>query len=148
MREIRTLLFSYQLNETLIERVENNPNLSFHQLDTRLVYFNYSSPDFQKYWHYKVPFGSFFFVSIVGLLAVGADRKYFYSIIIVHTTVLLITSAIFLLDVSTYYWLLIICDLLSRYLIPLCSIGMIPLAVIDKRRSKVGFQVGETESTL
>lgn len=133
MRDVRTWMFSSQFDADLIERVENSTNLRFEILDIRLVYFEYEKDDFHKFWHYKVPFGSFFLIGMVGLIVLNARRHYYFILIGIHVLVLLICSIIFMMDIAQYYQLLIITDLLSRYLIPLCSIGIIPLAFLERK---------------
>lgn len=138
LREIRTALFSWQVNDEVIQNVDVNSHLLISNLDTRLVLFEYTKDDFHKFWNYKVPFGSFFFIGMIGLILLGAGKKYFLYLIGIHAFVLLTGTLIFRIDMMQHFRLLIITDLLSRYLIPLCSLGMIPLALIETKNSIQG----------
>lgn len=137
MRDVRTTAFSLQINALAEGGIEQVDNTTISKLGTRLIYFEYESQDFEKIWTYKLPFGFFFFLGIIGLILIGANKNYYFILIGIHLLISLIGALIFTFLVYKSAWMLAVSDLLSRYLIPLSSIAIIPLSLIEKRQFSV-----------
>jgi hypothetical protein len=133
LRDVRNYIFEYQVSEKFIQNISDSDELSFQKLDTRLFYINYSSSDTQITWRYKVPFGSYFFLGIIGLILIGASFKYFYVFFSSHGGLLILSILLLKLNLETHLWPLVVIDFSSHYLIPLISIGIIPIAFSKMR---------------
>ncbi|MEQ8523494.1 hypothetical protein [Gracilimonas sp.] len=133
LRPVRTAVFQFQVDEDFIESINESEGLSFQKLDIRLAVFEYTKDDVEKLFFYKVPFGSFFFLGIIGLILIGADAKFFGILISAHGFILLWSLIIFSMDIAQNLMLLHILDFLSTYLAPLSALGVIPLSLYYKR---------------
>jgi hypothetical protein len=136
LRPVRTAIFQYQVNEKVIDAVQTSNILSFQKLDTRLVVFEYSKDNTEKLFSYKVPFGYFFFLGIIGLILIGADKTYFIVLISAHGFILIVASTIFLMNIIHNPGMLHVLDFLSTYLAPLSALGITPLSLYYKRKNK------------
>lgn len=134
LRGIRTALFTFQVESQLIQQVEKIENLSVFELQQRMIFLTYEKPGYTKEWEYKFPFGYFFLIAITGLILIGADKKFYMILIGIHLGSVILTSIIFAVSMYFSTWLLIVCDLLSGYLVPLSSLGIVPLAFLEKRQ--------------
>jgi hypothetical protein len=135
LREIRTGIFDLQMRGAQLDRVEAIPDLSIMNLHTRLIYFEYESIDYYKVWHYKMQFGLFFLIAMIALIALGAEWRYYLILAGSHFAVMLISSVILIFGIHQNVMLLSISDLLSRYFIPFCSIGIASFAYLDTHRN-------------
>lgn len=135
IRPVRTAIFQQQVDDDMIHSVQENEHMAFQKLDTRLVVFEYAEGDVQKLFFYKVPFGSWFFVGMIGLILIGADKKYFVILIAAHAYILLSSAILFSMDVTSSILLLHLLDFLSTYLAPLSALGIIPLSLLLSSRS-------------
>ncbi|MBO6587217.1 MAG: hypothetical protein JJ953_13995 [Gracilimonas sp.] len=137
LRPVRTAIFQYQVDEKLVESVQESQYLSFQKLDTRLAVFEYSEGNSEKLFFYKVPFGSFFFLGMIGLILIGADKKFFIVLISAHSVILISASFVLMVDIVQNLSALHILDFLSTYLAPLSALGVIPLSLFYKRNNHV-----------
>ncbi|MEX0723187.1 MAG: hypothetical protein WD357_00610 [Gracilimonas sp.] len=133
LREPRTTLFSWQTEGFVQNKVEAIDQVSVKELGTRLIYVEYQTDNFEKILHYKFPFGFFFLLGIIGLILIGSDKGFYIILIGIHAFMIIVASLTFSLFVSQGVWSLVVCDMLSRYFIPLSSIGIIPLSLLAKR---------------
>jgi hypothetical protein len=133
LREVRTSFFGFQADALVYENTTDIENLSVNKLGSRLIYLEYQSDDFQKVWHYKFPFGFFFLLGMVGLILIGSNKNFYLILTAIHLIVAIIAGFIFYYLIDQSVWWLAVCDMLSRYFIPLASIGIIPLSFLEKR---------------
>lgn len=133
LREVRTSLFEFQTDALVHQNITDVENLSVNKLGTRLIYLEYQSDDFEKIWHYKFPFGFFFLLGMIGLILIGSNKNFYLVLIVIHLFTAIIASLVFSFFIFQSAWWLTVCDMLSRYFIPLSSIGIIPLSLLDKR---------------
>lgn len=136
LTDVRTSIFNYQIEGVKSYYSINNSEIKISRIDTRIIDFNYpgSGDSTDKVWTYKVPFGFFFLIGLLGLIIVESYRKYFLVLITAHLIVLLLASLVFYLSINMNTWLLAINDLLTRYFTPMISIGVVAFALIDKRK--------------
>ncbi|MGN8226117.1 hypothetical protein [Gracilimonas sp. BCB1] len=120
----------------MIESVQSSQDLSLQKLDTRLAVFKYSKGNTVKLFSYKIPFGYFFFLGIIGLILIGAENKFFVVLITAHGFVLFISTLIFWMNPAQHPWMFHVLDFLSTYLAPLSALGVIPLALYHRRRNE------------
>lgn len=81
-----------------------------------------------------VPFGLTFLVGMMGLVLVGSEPKFFGYLVAIQLIGGVIAVLSFYLGAILHLKFLILSDLTIRYLIPLCSMGLVPLALILKRQ--------------
>ena len=136
LRPVRTAIFEYQVHDKIFHAVQENKQMACQKLDTRLVVFKYNHDQSEKLFYYKVPFGSWFFIGMVGLILIGADKKYFAILIAAHALILLSSAIIFSMQVTSSIHLLHLLDFLSTYLAPLSALGVIPLSYYNKREDQ------------
>ncbi|MDZ7807891.1 MAG: hypothetical protein U5K71_12365 [Gracilimonas sp.] len=135
LSEARTSLFKYQIGGIREYAVNSNSELTINRIDTRIIDFDYPKKidSAEKVWTYKIPFGFFFLLGIIGMILVGSDRRYYIVLLTAHFVVLLLASLVFYLSINVNTWLLVINDLLTRYFIPVISIGAVAFALLEKR---------------
>lgn len=132
LREVRTSFFEVQTKYLVEEGISSIETISVNGLGARLIYLEYHADDFKKIWHYKFPFGFFFLLGMIGLILLGADKNFYLIIIGVHLIVTIMCTLIFSYLIYQNVWWLAVSDMLSRYFIPLSSIGIIPLSLLFK----------------
>lgn len=138
MRTIRTAVFSFQANPSVVTAIEENPNYTEFILETRQLQVLYQNKNYEKYWIHKLPFGFFFLLSISALIFVSRSWKPIYAIIILHFVILIISWLFLYLAAFYKPQFLAVCDLLTRYLLPIVSLGIIPLVYLqNKSNSKI-----------
>ncbi|WP_421775346.1 hypothetical protein [Gracilimonas sp.] len=142
LRPIRTAVFQYQVDDELIESVQSSQYLSFQKLDTRLAVFKYSTGNAEKLFFYKISFGHFFFLGIIGLILFGAENKFYVVLIAAHGFILISATLIFWMDPIQHTWMFHVLDFLSTYLAPLSALGVIPLALFFNSRNKASATKG------
>lgn len=87
-------------------------------------------------WQYKIPYGSFFLFAIIGLISIGASMKDYWILILIHLFAGIISFSFVLMGIHFWVKLLMISDLLTRYLLPISSMGFVALIYLQQR-SKV-----------
>lgn len=133
LREIRTSLFSWQTNALVQTNAQQIDEVSISDLGTRLIYIESKTDTIEKIWHYKFPFGFFFLLGMIGLILIGSDKNFYLILITIHVLAAVIATLVFSFLIYQSIWWLAVCDMISRYFIPLSSIGIIPLSLLDKR---------------
>jgi hypothetical protein len=133
---VRTEFFSKQIKD-FIELNQNriHPDVTISKLDSRLINVGYQSFSGELYLSYKVPFGFFFLISI-SLLVLKARYQEIKALIVIHLVVLIICSVLIRMSLTEVPQFLFIIDLLTVYLIPLCSLGLVALAYIQKKNER------------
>ncbi|HBX67699.1 MAG: hypothetical protein CL670_05685 [Balneola sp.] len=89
----------------------------------------------EKYLYINVALGLQFFISIIGFVIIGADKSFYFYLFNVQLLGSLLALLCLYLGSVTVVQLLIVTDLLVRYLIPLCSLGLVLLALIHKKQA-------------
>lgn len=133
LREIRTAAFTWQTQSFVPEGVHQIEEVTVQKLGARLVYFEYESRFFNKVLTYKFPFGFFFLIGIIGLILIGSGKNLYLILVGIHIFTVIIASLIFSILVYHSIWWFTVVDMLTRYFIPLSSIGIIPLSLLAKR---------------
>jgi hypothetical protein len=136
LTEVRTALFQYQISGVKFYYSSHDSEITINRIDTRIIDFNYpvSNKTTEKVWSYKIPYGFFFLLGIIGLIIVGSDRKFYIVLLLSHFVVLLMGSLVFYLSINVNTWLLAISDLLTRYFTPMVSISVVAFALLEKRK--------------
>ena len=129
----RTAIFQSHVNNYLIENVENSKNLSFKKLSFRSMVIIYNHQNTSKELSYKIPFGSYFLLGIIGLIIFSAKRNFFVILISAHTLFLTIFFVTLTLDINQNPNLLFISDYLSSYVSPFLSLGITPISIVHRK---------------
>lgn len=136
LSDLRTNLFQFQIKGVDEYFSTTTNELSISRIDSRIIDFVQTGDTRKsaKIITYKIPFGFFFLIGLVGLIAVGANRRMYLVLILSHLAVLLLGSLVFYLSINVNTWLLAINDLFTRYFIPLISVGVVAYAVLEKKK--------------
>ncbi|GAB5409649.1 MAG: hypothetical protein BalsKO_20140 [Balneolaceae bacterium] len=90
-------------------------------------------------WQYKIPFGSFFLFATIGLLMIEVSKREYGILVLIHLFGGIISFLFVLMGLHVWVKFMIIPDLLSRYLLPLSSMGYVALMYLQQR-SKVSYE--------
>ena len=86
-------------------------------------------------WQYKMPFGSFFLFSLIGLVFIKAKRKSFLILISFHFIGGLLSTLFVWIGIHGFTNALIFTDFISRYLLPIGSLGLVALTLVQIKDS-------------
>ncbi|MEX0719389.1 MAG: hypothetical protein WD059_01895 [Balneolaceae bacterium] len=128
-----------EINQTIFPLVEqsiqeSDSQISYSQSGTvsnRIEWGDISNP---KELYLKIPFGLNFLIGIIGLILVKAENRYYWILAAIQLGGGIVAFASFYFGTVSSANFLIITDLIMRYLMPLCSLGIVPLAFIQKRQ--------------
>ncbi len=132
-REIRSHLF-----ETIISKNNTYSNYGYHErilpinigkrVATLQVYFNESSKNVSV----KLPFGMYFIFGILVMIMTGAKNTYYKYMVSVHAIIFLVLIPTIYAGLYFYPTLLLIVDFMSRYMIPLISLGIVAIQLANQ----------------
>jgi hypothetical protein len=88
----------------------------------------------EKYLYINVALGLQFLISVLGLVILGSNKSYYFYLIAIQVLGSLLVLLCLYLGSITAVRLLIVSDLLVRYLIPLCSYGLVLLLFIHQKQ--------------
>ena len=81
--------------------------------------------------HLKIPFGRFFLLSLIVLIGLKSDKKFFGLLLLLHAAGAFVLFLSLLVPYRIEKLSLIVIDLTSMYLIPVFSFFIIPLSIIN-----------------
>lgn len=143
IREIRALIHDAHLGTVLPEQYgQISSELSFYPQSSVSFTFFKTGTEFKPEWQYKIPFGLFFLLAILGLISIGADNRMFVYLVSIHFAAGLLSFLMMVIAVNGLRSFIIIPDLISRYLIPLCSLGLVALTYLEQKN-----KISEYEGT-
>ncbi|MEX0856896.1 MAG: hypothetical protein WD016_02020 [Balneolaceae bacterium] len=136
LRPVRADINENILLPIIEHSVNNGSNTSIgyeagSRVSTRIFWGEVSS---LNEFYIAVPFGLQFLIGMLGLVSIRADKKYYLALVIIQVVGGILTVSFFYLGALYLKYLLICADLTIRYLTPLCSLGTVPLAFIQKRQ--------------
>ncbi len=135
VRKVRSAIHDVHLGSILPNTyglVEEDSNIAFFAQSSVGFTFYEQSEESSYNWQYKIPFGSFFLFSVLGLVLVGAGKNEYLILAGIHVISGLISFFFLAIGINFYHNFLLVPDLLSRYLVPLCSLGLVGLAYLKK----------------
>lgn len=135
LSSIRSAVFSFQVNGGFLNETIHSDRISITKIDKRMIWFDYHDDTFRKKLSYKISFGFYFLLGMIGLIIQNTSKEFIYMLIMVHILGILVSSILFKLSGITDYKSLIVIDLITRYLIPLFSLGLMPLSYLQKKKS-------------
>lgn len=83
-------------------------------------------------FYFKVPLGLNFLLAMIGLILISARAPFYGYLLLIQGIGVIIALLSFYLGGVLSLTLVILSDLMVRYLIPLCSLGIVPVAYIYK----------------
>ncbi|MTI89604.1 MAG: hypothetical protein FH748_16740 [Balneolaceae bacterium] len=138
IRPARNILFSFQYNSTVSEQTLKEQKIEVITLEERAVIFGYGENQAAKRWHYTIPFGIYFVLSLALLIMPGGKRKLILILVIIHFIAMAAASLLLWTGMNWHPNWLMGLDLMARYLIPFGSFGLIPLAYIQQKNTNEG----------
>lgn len=128
VREARKSLVSIQIEKVL----EFQGRSSITKIEQAPVSITFALDTFSTRL-YKISFGMFFLFGCIGLVLVESKRTDFLILVSIHLIGGIISTAFMWIGINSSSNLLIIPDALSRYFIPLCSLGLVALVYIQNK---------------
>ncbi len=128
VRKLRAAIHDLHLGSILPTSygvIDEDSEVTFFAQSSVSYTFYYQSDEANYIWMYKIPFGSFFLFAVLGLILVNAKKNDYLILVGIHLISGLIALLFLILGLNLQKYFLIIPDLLSRYLVPLCSLGMV-----------------------
>ncbi len=136
IREIRGVILDLHQGTILPEEYGEIQNgLFFTELSSVSFSFYKKAKVIHKFWVYKIPFGLYFLLGCIGLIILYAGSKPYYYLIGIQIIGGMISFLFLLLAINISYHFIVIPDLISRYLTPLCSLGLVALTYVQQRES-------------
>lgn len=86
---------------------------------------------------YKISFGMFFLFACIGLVLVDSKKKDYLILFLIHMIGGLLSTIFMWVGINSSTSLLVIPDALSRYFIPLCSLGLVALVYIQNKNKNI-----------
>lgn len=136
IRNLRAVVHDLHFGSVLPDTyglVGESTNLTFYSQSTVSYTFVYQPDETEYIWIYKIPFDSFFLFAMLGLVFLNAKKDDYLILTGIHFTSGLISLLFLVLGIHFQHYLLLVPDLLSRYLVPLCSLGMVGLAYLKNK---------------
>lgn len=136
VRGIRSAIHNYHMGSILPDEYgEINEDLIFYSQSSVSFTFEYNSnKEFTKKM-YKIPFGMFFLFALVGLIFIGVVKQSYYYLAGIHFGGGFISFLALWYSIPNHPYFLVIPDMISRYLIPLLSLGLVALSYLQKKNS-------------
>ncbi|MBO6523651.1 MAG: hypothetical protein JJ971_07505 [Balneolaceae bacterium] len=136
IREIRGVILDTHLGTILPQDYGEIQNgLFFTELSSVSFSFYNKTRVIHKFWVYKIPFGLFFLLACIGLIILYANSKFYYYLIGIQIIGGAISFLFLLLTISISDHFIVVPDLISRYLTPLCSLGLVALTYIQQKEA-------------
>lgn len=136
VREIRGLVHNLHLGTILPEEYgEFQEGLKFYAPSSVSFAFFEDVEVVHKQWSYKIPFGMFFLFGCLGLIALGSVYQSYVYLIGIHLAGGMISFIGLILALNLSIKFLILPDLISSYLVPLCSLGLVALSYIQRKEA-------------
>lgn len=131
LRNLRTVVFSGFMHPDRISSIESHPGLEVQKVEKRAIVFKHISKSGNnsfREWKLIIPFGIYFLISVTGLIIIGAPYKYHLILAVCHAVAGAITGfSLVMAETGSTEWLMG-GDMMARYFIPFCSLGLIALA--------------------
>lgn len=132
VRNVRVTLIDF-IQNPVNNLIENNQNLDLIRNPTTIDFIsNYSESTSNKYT-FKFPFGMFFLFSIIGLIITDATTNKYLILIFIHFIGGLLSIIFLFFGVTNWGYFLIVPDIISRYLLPMFSLGLVALSLPRKK---------------
>lgn len=134
VREVRKVVHNFHLGTILPAQLgQINNQLEFESQSSVSFTFHKLGTEKGHGWQYKMPFGSFFLFGTIGLILSGTNRKEFGILSAIHVVGGVVSFTFVFIGLQGWANFLIIPDLLSRYLIPVSSLGFVALTYVQKK---------------
>lgn len=140
LRSGRALLHD-QLMGTLLPK-------EYGVIQDNLAFLSQSSVSFTIYdiiqnshgWQYKMPFGSFFLFAMIGLIAIKSGKSGYLQLIGLHLAGFIIATIAVWVALKGVTNAMVITDFISRYLVPVGSLGLVAITYMQMKNERIGGQ--------
>lgn len=132
-RSVRSSFFAFHLDDIMMNPERIHEDLALQQYDSRLIKVNYMLHDQPKPIRYKLPFG-FFFILAISVLILRGDKRHIYILLSIHGALLIISALLIRPGLTSIPYLMFVIDLLTFYLTPLASIGVVVLSFMQTNK--------------
>ncbi|SMO96703.1 hypothetical protein [Gracilimonas mengyeensis] len=132
IRPARTMFMSWQSEQVYSHAISEDLEITFEYRPTAIG-FTYSLGGVESEGMYKIPFGRYFLLALTGSLLMGLSFKDAAYLVYIHGLGFVLLNVFLYTGLYAYLPLLFGADLLSEYLIPLSSFGIILLGMYNKR---------------
>ncbi|MEO1022675.1 MAG: hypothetical protein AAFW89_09025 [Bacteroidota bacterium] len=83
--------------------------------------------------YFKMPFGVNALITVCAFILIGSGKTQWFTLISIQIVGWLLALGFLLLAMYLSSSFLTITDLLMRYLIPVCTLGLVPLSLLQKK---------------
>jgi len=136
IREVRQEVHNFYMGTVLPdEHGEINDHYSFYSQSSVSFTICSECTEYGKGWLFKVPFGSFWLFGAFALVLISAKRESYLILSAIHLSAGVVTFLFVLIGQNGFDILMIGTDFISRYLLPLFSLGYVAL-VIGQSKTK------------
>lgn len=133
IRDVRSSL-NKQIGKSVEKKIVASEGLKLDIRSTRL-WINQSTSQQEKVYAFKFPFGFFFLLGVAGLVLFGFDVRLIFVLFGVHCIAVLVNLLFLWLGLIFSPLFFTGMDLISRYLIPLISLGFPLYGLIQKQNA-------------
>lgn len=130
LRPLRAVVNESILKPAIHHVADNNTHLEL--TDDASSVSNLLLIDSGGQFYFKVPFGLNFLLAVIGLVLISAKPSFYGYLLLIQIIGVIFAFLSFYLGGVVSLKLVILSDLMVRYLIPLCSLGVVPVAYIFK----------------
>ena len=107
-------------------------DLAFHSQST-VSFMIFSSQVINHGWQYKMPFGSFFLFAMIGLMGIKSRKSGYIQLTVLHAVGFVIGTMAVWIGINGFPRALILTDFISRYLVPVGSLGLVAISLMQKK---------------
>lgn len=98
------------------------------------IWVYHSLTDQVKIYTFKFPFGYFFILGLAGLVLIGGNYRLVFILVGIHALATVLNIFALWIGIMLNPYLFSIMDLISRYLLPLSSLGLVAFGLLEKKR--------------
>lgn len=138
IREVRQEVHDFYMGTILPEEYgEINNQYSFYSQSSVSFTICSECSEYGKGWLFKVPFGSFWLFGAFALVLISAKRESYLILSAIHLSAGILTFLFVLIGKNGFDVLMIGTDFISRYLLPLFSLGYVALVIGQSKTKSV-----------
>lgn len=134
VRPIRSSI-NFAVSNSLEPSISKVEDLKLIKRNTQIWIYQYQN-EMRTIFTFKFPFGFFFLLGLIGLLIFSAKKEYYYLLVSVHFLAIILSLICIYLGLKSPKFLYSIMDFISRYFLPLASLGIVALQLQDRKDSR------------
>lgn len=135
LRPVRSQLHQHTFAPLVEHSVPaGHPSISYEQGSSVTSNIFWDKPELVNTLVLTFPFGLHFLLAAVGLIFLRSGRRFWVALVIIQAGGAVVSLITFYLAAQLGTGLLVLTDLTGSYLVPLCSLGVVPLAFIYRKK--------------